>query len=189
MAKILSGGYSFEGAPINSQKQNIPTAKQVEAPESLLQFGARNIAQFPASIYETARSGFGIGNLLNMLSERANRSGEGYRQSAVENISSMLGANPEIINEQLASPHLFNMARRGILPTTQEANQELATFLPKYMTEHRPEDYWTQFALTQAPLLAAGGAFKSLPALAKGIGETLGVLGGSELGSACFRIF
>jgi hypothetical protein len=162
MAKIISGGYAFENDALpNKQEYSAPVNQKVaqqETPESWGQYGVRNLAQVPASLYETARSGLGGGNLLKMLTDR--------------------------VPEGIFQAGQLDKLRRVLLPTTSEANEELSTFLPKTMTEHKPEDYWTQFALTQAPFLAAGGAFKSAPAFAKSLTSTLGMLGGSELGSA-----
>jgi hypothetical protein len=68
------------------------------------------------------------------------------------------------------------------LPTTQQANEEISKVLPKYATEHRPEDYWTETALTELPLIAATGGLSSASAFGKSVLSSLGRLGGSEVG-------
>lgn len=163
MAKVLSGGFDYEKSFLPNKQETAPTeqvpAAQEQTPESWGEYGLRNIAKLPALAWETGRSGFGIGDLAK----------------AVAN-SPILNLPPEL--------KVLNAlgARRVLMPSTEEAQQETAAALPRYMSEHRPEDYWAEMGITALPFLAGAGALKSVPAAARGTAELLGMLGISKAG-------
>jgi hypothetical protein len=162
MAKILAGGFNFKRPTTNEPGNISPQQIEEQAPESWGEYGLRNIAKMPALGYETIRSGLGIGNLLEPLSR------------LIPDVNVSLPGMP-------VGGSTFQEARRGLLPTTAEAGKELS-FLPKYMTESKPGDWPAEFALTELPFLAAGGAFKSLPKLGSGLAQSISMLGAGQAG-------
>lgn len=183
MGKITSGG--LKGIKSVQKLNNTePIVSQNSPSESYTDYAKRNVAKVPAMAYELGRSGLGLGNLLNFIGERSQQAGQGYLQQypqAIQQASQGLG-------------NLGQLARRAILPTGQEANQEaqtLASFLPgstpegiRYATEHRPEDYPAEFALMELPRIIASAGTGGIPGAAKAVGRSLGLFGGSEAGHA-----
>ncbi len=154
---IISGG--LKGVRSNRQPTNpvrikSPDSqiKKVEEPEGWGGYAARNISQLPTRLWEKSRSLGGVGDLANL----------GLRK--------------------IGAPSAIQTLQRIVIPTHEQARQEAAAVLPEYMTESRPEDYWAQEALAQAPLIAATGGFSSLPAFAKSALTSAGAIAGSELG-------
>jgi hypothetical protein len=138
------------------QKTNIP-AKQPETTnptENWGQFLVRNVAKTPVLAYELARSGLGIGNLA------------------------------ELTARKLGAPEQVKTGLRYLLPTTEQAGQEAQTILPEYLTEHKPEDYWAEFTLTELPLIAATGGLSSLPNFLKSVAVSGAALLGGKAGGA-----
>jgi len=178
MVKILSGGYAFEGNFLPNKQEVAPTQAvktpvAEEAPETWGEWGVRNIAKAPFKWYEIARSGLGAGNIINTLAE---------------NIPA------EIRNTPIPMPGSIGMQsggglgglRRLLLPTTEEAGQELAAaHVPAYLRESRPGDVVPEFVLGELPFWLAGGAFKSVPRLLGAAGQSAAMLAGSAgLGAA-----
>jgi hypothetical protein len=177
MAKILSGGYAYENNFLPNKQESMPTplapAEPEQAPESWGEWGARNIAKAPAKWWEMARSGLGAGNIVNALSE---------------NIPA------ELRNTPIPMPGTIGMQpggglgalRRGLLPTTEEAGQELAAFgVPSYYRESRQGDVVPEFVLGELPFWLAGGAFKSVSRLLGAAGQSAAMgLGSAGLGAA-----
>lgn len=153
MGKITSGGLIGFDDAYKSTKSSSAQEPTV-APESWGEYATRNVAKIPALAYQTARSGLGVGDIINILAKRS----------------------------PISIPGAETL-RRGLLPTMQEANQEISQVLPKYYTESRPEDFWPEFALTTIPLMGKN-ALTSLPGLAKGGLQALTILGGAEAGKA-----
>ncbi len=170
MAKILSGG--ILGSPSIKEKsvpQNILTSSQ--EPEGWGSYIGRNIAKVPTLAYEMGRTGLGLGNLLDMALPE--------QQQATP-----ISQDPnQALYDYLANYRSGATAGlRAALPSTQQAHKEISAVLPEYMTQHRPEDWPAEFALTELPLIAATGGFKSIPAFGRSALQSLGILGGSQLG-------
>jgi hypothetical protein len=177
MAKILSGGYAYENNFLPNKQESMPTplapAEPEQAPESWGEWGVRNIAKTPAKWYEMVRSGLGAGNIINTLAE---------------NIPA------EIRNTPIPMPGSIGMQpggglgglRRLLLPTTEEAGQELAAaHVPAYLRESRPGDIVPEFLLGELPFWVAGGAFKSVPRLLGAAGQSAAMgIGSAGLGAA-----
>jgi hypothetical protein len=164
--RIISGGIkgSSPQHQIAQTTNELAQQPQEQPQEGWGGYAARNIAQFPTSAYGLARSGLGLGDLLQLYANRATK----------------LPQNERAEVERLISPF-----QSALLPY-REAKEEARSFIPsetarEYVRE-RPEDQWAQFALTELPLYAAGGAFKSIPSLLKALVGTAGLLGGSEIG-------
>ncbi len=153
MGKIISGGLrsaAFDTANKTSTNQKPPK----EGPSDYI---IRNIAKTPVLAYELARSGLGVGNIVEPLLREG------------------------------GAPKWAQKAARYILPTTQQANEEAQHVAPKFLTEHRPEDYWAELGLTELPFLGkavAKGAVKGAVGLAKYGAKALTRTAGSKIGSS-----
>lgn len=145
MIEFESGG--FEGAkPVKSTAIKLPnTAAPVNAPSDNQETGwgyiKRNAAKTPTLAYEQARTGMGLGGVLNQ---------------------------PGQLQEQLMPTR--GMPRKpfdafSIFGTPEQANEEAHSILTKlgakpetakYMTEHRPEDWPAEMLIQELPWLGAG---------------------------------
>ena len=167
MAKIISGGLIGSSKPF----QPMPIASAESHEENWPEYIGRNIAKTPALAYELGRSGLGLGNLLEMA----------------------LPAQPTPVSESDPNKAIYDYLAnyqsgataglKSFLPSMEQANKEISQILPEYMTQHRPEDWPAEFALTELPLIAATGGLKSFPAFGRSALQSLGILGGSQLGA------
>ena len=79
-------------------------------------------------------------------------------------------------------------AQKTLIPSYEEAREEISQILPEYFTKQRAGDKWAEFAAGEVlPALLTGG-LKSLPAAAKYGLNTLKLLGASTLGSTAGSI-
>ena len=168
-SKFRHGGFEDEDKPVKvSSPQHYQDDEEEESWPSYI---GRNIAKVPTLAYEMGRSGLGLGNLLDMV------------------LPGQQGTTPISQDpNQALYDYLANYKSgattglRTALPSTQQANKEISAILPEYMTQHKQEDWPAEYALTELPLIALTGGFKSLPAFGRSALQSLGILGGSQLG-------
>lgn len=186
MAKILRRGttdYAQQGNHIKSAPSRSPQPQPEQEEEGPGGYIVRNLAKIPTLGYELARSGLGAGNLANLAARETGlfnqkQTPNQYKPGTPEHYLEFKKSSPLNRPEELL---------RTILPTTQQANKEAeAAFStvssnPKYFTEHRPEDYWAETALTSIPFLARGAAHGAT-GLGRAALQQAGLLGGSEIG-------
>lgn len=133
MAKILSGGM------IGEEKTTLPTpSRPVEETESWLPYLGRNIiAKAPTYAYEAARTGLGIGNLLEPLTRAIIPQPE-WNLEGLKKLP--YGKNAQPVDFMHLLPFV----------SQQTARQEAASVLPNVMTETRPGDPWAELLMSQA---------------------------------------
>jgi len=185
MATIIRKGtsdYENQRNPIKSKSkpQYVPEAEE----ESLGGYALRNLAKVPTLAYEIGRTGLGLGNLTNLAARETGlfnqkQANNEYKPGTPEHYLEFKKSSPLNRPEELL---------RTVLPTTQQANKEARSIAsnftanPDYYTQHRPEDYWAEIALTSLPFLARGAAHGA-SSLGRSALQQAGLLGGSEIGS------
>jgi len=153
--------------------------------ESTGKFIGRNLSKAPALWYESARSGLGLGNILDMAIRQTEPAKQQYAEP-----TNQLDAIGQAVNKRFGD--VFSNLRSGasrILPSTQKANEEISHILPKSMTEHKPEDWLMELLINELPMAAMSGGFsgglKGLGKYSLGAGAMhAGGHFGGELGGA-----
>ena len=164
MAKIISGGLLGSSEKQGGQAINYAPAQKPARPIGPYMQAAPPIPEETSMEY-----------LLRNLSKAP---ALGY-----ETVRSGLGLGNllELGARKLGAPDIVKKGLETFLPSTEQAGEEIG-FLPLSMREHRPEDWPMEFAMTELPFIAAMGGLKSLPALGRAGLQSLGILGGSEVG-------
>lgn len=160
MGKIIRGGmkssHDIREMEPQAEPQVVEPQGDSNQEESWGSYIGRNIAQAPRSIYAAGRSGLGLGDLRDLL-----------ERSGAEHVP----------------------GTQYVLPTHAKAAEEynwLAQKLGFNPPEERPEDYWPQTAVAEAPFLAkaiAKGSVKGAVGVGKYALKRLGIIGGASVGS------
>lgn len=142
--------------------------------EGLLGYIGRNLSKIPSTIYEQARTGLGLGGVINQF-------------KLPENINPNRNNMADIFNV-FASPEQANEEAYNIL-TKLGAKPETA----KYMTEHRPEDWKAEMLIQELPWLGTGiiksmGARSISPLIHYGLQTAASLGGGATVGQAASQL-
>lgn len=153
------------------EKKSLHEVSTGNKPESWPQYAGRNIAQFPARLWETLASGAGLGGYAKELEEEYN------------------------------APEWFRQARRTALRSPEEAQEDIGGFIKQafpesaaqYINERRPEDEKLQTVLREGLMAAGSGGLNSLSnlgryALTSGAARAGGSAGSALLGVAGEKI-
>lgn len=124
----------------------------------------RNIAKAPTLAYEAATTGFGLGNLSNLVADRI--------KARLEQVGA----------PQSVARGLTNLSPLRLLNTTQQAREQAGQVLPRYMTETRKGDAPWEFLVRDLPIAAASGGLSSVGRAAGTLATGAGMYAGSALG-------
>ena len=161
MAKIISGGITGTSGIVPSYN---PSQDASTEESGLSYFGRNFIAKAPTYAYEAARTGFGLGNILQPLAHAIIPQPE-WNQEGLSKLP--YGKNAEPVDITRLLPFV----------SQSTARQEAASVLPKVMTEQRQGDWWPEFLGGQAIPLAMNAPKSLADAM-----QTLGMYGGGYLG-------
>lgn len=148
-------------------KENLPVGRpeEPETPESWGEYGLRALAKAPAQAYSNVRTGLGLGH---------------YAQTAI-------GAFPKEKTKPLRS------FLKEYLPSYEQAEKEIAEYLPDYYYASRQGDLPAELITGQLPFAAIGGVPKTagqllrqIPGTAARIGATIG---GGKIGEEIGGLF
>lgn len=129
----------------------------------------RNIAKAPTLAYEAATTGFGLGNLSNLVADRI--------KARLEQVGA----------PQSVARGLTNLSPLRLLNTTQQAREQAGQVLPRYMTETRKGDAPYEFLVRDLPIAAASGGLSAgnrIGTLLTGAGMYAGSAVGQNVGQA-----
>lgn len=178
---------------------------QFTAPQSEndAQYIRRNIAKFPATAYQTARTGFGLGDIANQIwnsktaqtvsealmgtpQERA-QTKEAFDTLVEKNIPSWLPSTKKRLLAQGKTPEEISKTLDFFSQPQAEKESRLVASLftnnPDYYTQQRPEDWKANAALGALTSAGVGGVASGLKGVASGLLGSGGALLGSAVGS------
>lgn len=163
MPKILQGG--LKGVKASSP---ITPLYEPQQEENWGEFLTRNIAKTPANLYKQARTGFGLGELIDL----------GLRKTTP---STPVPENDQFkdIYQYLAN---FREGQRAAFGGGGQAQKEASAIFPQYMAESKPQDWLMELLSTELPMAFMTGNLSSVGKAAQYGKTALGVYGGSQVG-------